>query len=1181
MTGLTFAEPQFVHGLWIVAVLGALLVGLELRRTHLLDRFVAPAMQSRGVDQPGDWRRALRIGLLVLSMLAIVIALMRPQWGFEFIEAPQVGAEIMVALDVSRSMLAEDVAPNRLERAKAELRDLLPYLSGDQVGLIAFAGRASVLCPLTPDFGFLRLVLDNVDVGSVSPGGTRLEEPIRKATAGFGNSGDLSRVILLFTDGEDHDSFPLDAAREAAERGIRIIIIGFGDENGSEIFVTDPQTGARNRVVDSGGSPVISRLDGDLLRDLALETQGAYVPAGTGVLDLESIFEAHIRPLMRGTGEKRGRTVQKDGFQWALLLALLALVASPLAQVRRRTSLGLLLFGLALGAPPEGWAQGADALAPMNEEEMTAEQEMMAQEEMMAGEELLSGDASADSMVRERISVPEQPREAYNRGLSSLGADELEESDRLFESARQDAGSDGELRYRATFNLGWVEIAKADASMEEAPEASLANLERAADWFREAIALRPGDSAPRRNLEIVLRRALILSDALAQGEGPDLATRLDALIEEQRGATTTIRGVVESLAQAPQAHLGERSKALFKNAGLSERQILSSATGLSQAAGDELKSLQNSSDAELSPEQRMRGAQLEALLGYLHLAQERMGQARSQLRRKQAVRAHRRAAVGLSHLKRAREQLQNPVEVLDGLVGDASRVAVETRTLAAASASLPLGVAGANPGSAGHPAWLDAEYLAESQDEVAQRSAELEAKLRAGLESGPAPEEPEQALFLERLRAAQPHIARATEALVEGGLALREERLIEAGQRQVSAVDALAEAREQFLDLKGLIDVAHTDESRIAGVLDPQEAPSQDDLREFAPTLGALQTRNLERVQRMARMVEQMHRELDGATPPGEGSDASGQDPEAERQRLKLAEGILALTESSMTGASESLVRLAQEASAREEAWQGVSSAIDGLSALQRIFFTLIEHLRDAGRQQLQLGDETEIAPGLGDEESGPEAQRLASQQQSLAEFTESLATALHEQSFAEPAQLVGPEAATDPAAVEAATEKLVKASEFVLAAADAMLAAAAGMDESAAGEEPSEAEGSADEAAAVDEARAPGATGAESTGLDRGEIRELQDVAVHNIQEALATLEPPGEEPQQGDEEQGDSQPQEQQQPGDGESEPEESEADSDPGQLLQSVRDREAERHRQKRERNASGYAPVDKDW
>ena len=283
MNDLTFAQPQFIHGVWVVLAVGVGLLALEMRRNNLLDRFLDPTMQGRLVESPQKWQRGLRTGLLCLSMLAIVVALMRPQWGFEFVEAPRVGAEIMVALDVSRSMLAEDVAPNRLERAKAELRDLLPFLAGDQVGLIAFAGRASVLCPLTPDFGFLRLVLDNLDPGTVPRGGTRLEEPIRKATAGFGTAGDLSRVILLFTDGEDHDSFPLDAAQEAAERGIRIIVIGFGDEDGSEIFVTDPRTGARTRVVDSGGRPVISRLDGDLLREIALETGGAYVPAGTSL----------------------------------------------------------------------------------------------------------------------------------------------------------------------------------------------------------------------------------------------------------------------------------------------------------------------------------------------------------------------------------------------------------------------------------------------------------------------------------------------------------------------------------------------------------------------------------------------------------------------------------------------------------------------------------------------------------------------------------------------------------------------------------------------------------------------------------------------------------------------------------------------------------------------------------
>ncbi|MEE3327992.1 MAG: VWA domain-containing protein, partial [Myxococcota bacterium] len=287
MNEIQFAHPEFAQALWGVLAVAALLVFFEVRGGQALERFIAPDTQLQLVSRPSQSRRWTSLALLIVSLVAIVIALMRPQWGVEYIESPQVGAEIMIALDVSRSMLAEDVAPNRLERAKAEIRDLLPYLKGDQVGLIAFAGRATVLCPLTPDFGFLRLVLDHVDVGSVPLGGTRLEEPIRKATEGFGSTGDLARVLLFFTDGEDHDSFPIDAAKEAAERGIQIVIIGFGDEAGSEIWVTDPNTGARTRVMDQDGRAAISRLDGELLRELALVTEGAYVPAGTGVLDLE------------------------------------------------------------------------------------------------------------------------------------------------------------------------------------------------------------------------------------------------------------------------------------------------------------------------------------------------------------------------------------------------------------------------------------------------------------------------------------------------------------------------------------------------------------------------------------------------------------------------------------------------------------------------------------------------------------------------------------------------------------------------------------------------------------------------------------------------------------------------------------------------------------------------------
>lgn len=335
MSGLHFASLHWIQLLWAILAFIALLAWLERRGQGDLDRFVATPLQPRLVLRTSSLRRALRLVLLGLCGFFITLALMRPQWGARFVTTSRVGAQIMVCLDVSRSMLAEDVAPNRLERAKAELRDLLGYLDGDQVGLIAFAGRATVLSPLTPDFGFLRLVLDGAGLHSVTRGGTRLEEPIRKALAGFrdrGEQGGVSRSILLITDGENHDSFPLEAAKVAAERGVPILSIGFGDEAGSELLVTDHRTGARTLLRNANGNPVRSRLDGDLLREMALVTEGAYIPAGTGAIDLKSIYDRHIAGLTRGHLDGGGYRIRNDIFQWPLLCALLCLLAAVVSE---------------------------------------------------------------------------------------------------------------------------------------------------------------------------------------------------------------------------------------------------------------------------------------------------------------------------------------------------------------------------------------------------------------------------------------------------------------------------------------------------------------------------------------------------------------------------------------------------------------------------------------------------------------------------------------------------------------------------------------------------------------------------------------------------------------------------------------------------------------------------------
>ncbi len=1148
MSELHFAEPQWLYVAGVVGGVLLALVALDRRGGRALERLVGTVLQPRLVSKPTALRRRLQLALLGLSALSLVVALMRPQWGVEFVKSPQIGAEIMIAIDVSRSMLAEDVAPNRLDRAKAEIRDLLTFLDGDQVGLIAFAGRASVVCPLTPDFAFLRMVLDGLGPHTVGRGGTRLEEPIRKATAGFGSSGDLSRVILLITDGEDHDSFPIDAAKEAAERGIRILAIGFGDENGSPITLTDPETGARTTLRDADGQPVRSHLDGDLLRELAMVTEGAYVPAGTGVLDLDGIFAAHIRPLMRATGEERGRTIRKDAFQWAILLALVALLGSVATSATR---LRVLLLMLALTPGIDAGQAHAQAPAPPD----PAVKAMGLPEPEGAPSE------SDEDGSRDRVPIPEEAREAYNQGVERLADGQLDEAERLLEAARNNARGDGSARFRASFNLAWVEIRRSEAVLESDGPAALRSLERAADWFREAIAIDQNSQEARRNLEIVLRRALVLADALAEKEPRDVAAQLDALIESQRGVAASARQVAEMIQQGGDQESALRLKPQFKQVAVEARRILGEARALVDVAAGELDSLEQRADEELTPEERMRAAQLQGVLHYLHRARERVGQARNQLRQRQAARAYRRAAAGLSELKRARDQLRPPVQLLDVLIQDAGDIAGETRALAAFELGASIPAVGQDQ-RAEAPSWLTPLYLGEAQASVAERIVELDAQLRAGLEQSGTVEDPEQQALLDRVAAAEPFVAEAGEHAAAAAERLGAEALQPGAEAQAEALTALIAARERFLDLKGLIEVAYADEQRIDGLLNPSdEEIDPERIREYGPALGALQQHNLDRVRRITPMLEEQRTELMAAAASGETPPEGGPDPAEELERIELANGILMLTESSMQGAVDSLDLMGDSETALDDGRRSVSTAIKGLESLRRLFFSIVEHLKDTAHRQVELGDDSEQALALSEQDPDAAAARIgpvAPRQDELAAFTDQLAQALHEQSLADPAELIGAEAATDEAAAQAATEQLIQASELVLAASEEMRGAAGGLREAS---------------------------------PEREAIRNQQTTAVAKLSEAIALLEPPQE--QQRNDEAGDDPGEEGEsgeQQGEGQQtatpdEPVEPSPDEqagrDPGQMLQSVRDREAERHRRNDERSQQGYEPVERDW
>jgi len=236
-------------------------------------------------------------------------------------------------------MDATDVVPSRLERAKRDIRDLLEKLEGDRVGLIVFAGKAVVRTPLTTDLGFVRAVLDEIDTASAPRGGTRIGEAIQKATESMKRRFDRDQILVLITDGEDHESFPLDAADKAAQRGIKIFTIGLGDPRaGSRI----PQQG-QGGFLEYEGKEVWSRMDEKLPQDIALRTGGAYVPAKTQAYDLGEFYEKHLAGLARGEFEEKKRKHHREQFQWFAFFGLVLLLAERLIPLYPRAANNLVL----------------------------------------------------------------------------------------------------------------------------------------------------------------------------------------------------------------------------------------------------------------------------------------------------------------------------------------------------------------------------------------------------------------------------------------------------------------------------------------------------------------------------------------------------------------------------------------------------------------------------------------------------------------------------------------------------------------------------------------------------------------------------------------------------------------------------------------------------------------------
>jgi len=278
--------------------------------------------------------------LLVLAFAGVVLALTEPQWNPQPQQIRRQGRDVVILLDTSRSMLAEDIKPNRLERSKLAITDLLEVLRGDRVAIVTFAGNATVKCPLTQDYAFVRMALADISTESNSRGGTMIGDAIRMAADEvFDKQSREYKDLIIITDGEDHDSFPLEAAQKAAEEGIRIIAIGLGDDaTGSRIPITGPD--GQSTFLKYQGQEVWTKLDSDTLREVAYATDGgkylSVVPGTT--LDLGGIYEDVIASAAKRELESVTMMKYDEKFQIFIALAIILLICEALISERKKAA---------------------------------------------------------------------------------------------------------------------------------------------------------------------------------------------------------------------------------------------------------------------------------------------------------------------------------------------------------------------------------------------------------------------------------------------------------------------------------------------------------------------------------------------------------------------------------------------------------------------------------------------------------------------------------------------------------------------------------------------------------------------------------------------------------------------------------------------------------------------------
>ena len=752
------------------------------------------------------------------------------------------------------------------------------------------------------------------------------------------------------------------------------------------------------------------------------------------------------------------------------------------------------------------------------------------------------------------ISEHRDARDKYNEGVAALAKQQYEAAEKALLDARSQAGVDPELRFRAAYDLGVAFAAHADQKRigKDADLAKALELaQQSVSWFSDADRLRPGDADTKANLAIVRARVQAIGDELRKGEGK-LEVRLDRLIGDQRGVLDEARaawlaikqaGGSDPLAQQGQlTHLADRERGISAEAGV-----------VGDLAADEIDAIGKKPEDKRDEQEKVRVVQLKNLDLYLLEGRTRITEARRKLQELSAEDGVARSEAALVALKRAREQLLDPITVMKQVAQD--ELAVLQDTAQSDTRALQLGSAAA---PAALPGWLEPSVIGERQGSVRDRLEEVRARLTAATEQPPptangAPKDPRQAKLIERVKAALPSVGEASTAMDRGRQALAQKQIKQAVEHEQAALEALAHAIEQFSDLKQLIELAYAEHQGLLQLLAPEAAKQLDAAARGKQTHEAL-AHNLGRMPRLQELLADEVAQLTQHAQEAAAKEAAApkdpkQDPkqaeaqaEAQKQQLEQAKQQLARAEELRGQAQSALAALDKALATNKDPMPPAKDADEKLTELRKLFFSVIEHLKELVREQGETRDQTSAANGEDDFTRAPKLPGLIGRQEGHQAMAKAITDALAQQADAagkQPQQ--GPQQGPNAKQLAGAADE-VRQSQGDMGDAKATLVKAR-------------------DAKNATESLAPGV--------------KSQAKAVEHLENALKLLQPPPKKNDQKDDKDQQQQQQQQQQQA-----KDQQQQQQQQGGAGQRARDEDAKRQRDRRNQE-SQTDPVEKDW